>query len=126
MREVPVSQLDVARVFSYPASSLGWLCNHVHDPYQVCRRSRARPLTWLRKLMHQADRQIVQCIAHAPALRKVRRQRHFGRMRDCADPQVLCVASVNVSAIAGQWTQPHLDSVRNSQICIEALTILSL
>ena len=30
---------------------------------------------------------IVSCSSHAPAPHLVRRQRHFGRTRECADPQ---------------------------------------
>ena len=48
----------------------------------------------------------------------MRRQRHLGRMRDCADPQLLCVASMNVSFpnITGECVQPHFESVGNSKL----------
>ena len=100
---------------------VGWLCHLVHDSSQVCRRSRASPQTGgseARWVFESNCPVLCTCASSS-----------FGEKAKALWPcRFLCLASVNVSFpdIAGPWTQPHLDSVRNSQICIATLTILPL
>ena len=91
MRSSRVSQCNVAQFFSYPAFPLCWLCHLVDVPSQVCRRRRAPPQTGLQKLMRQADCLECDCLVLFTCASSSfgGTARHFGRMRECADPQVL-------------------------------------